>query len=196
MILMLWRVIFLIMLMVVPLQLHAAVPVKARPLTGIGLLCIPAATGAALRLTLYKEPGMGRLHEAGISGLALLQSFPSDECLYLPVIAKKQGWLKVIHDDAERSAWANNRRGWMFQRWEEFLTGRKVTVLKGIRKDYYQLRKEPLISAEAMENSEKYPALEVLAVAGDWISVTVGNSPVGWLRWRDDNGRLLLQLKP
>jgi hypothetical protein len=187
-----WYHLPLFLLLVLP-QLVEAAPAKARPLAGTGLLRLPVQTLAPAEIVLYREPGVGRIQVAGIADLPVLKQSPSAESYcYLPVIARKRGWLKIIYDDSEHDAWIERRNGWLFLSWDEFLTGARVNMARGLRKEFYQPRREPLPSAELLESVEKRQPLAVLQVEGDWIRIAAGENMGGWLRWRDDNGRLLV----
>ena len=186
---------WVLLLLLLPCWLPAgAAPVKARPLAGIGLLRLTEQSAGRGKVALYREPGVGRVLTATIDELPVLrESGAAGDFCYLPVTARKRGWLKIQYDEAERDAWLESRTGWQFLRWEEFLPGRQVSLLKGLRKDYYQLRREPALTADSTGNVDKEVKLTVQQVDGDWLAVAAGGT-AGWLRWRDDNGRLQIQL--
>ena len=186
------RFVLTILLILAPLQGHAASPVKARTLSGVGVVSIPALNTSE-SIPLYREPGVGQLQELSLSALpALRLAGVSVDRLHFPVMAKKRGWLKVVIDDSERTGWLEMRRGWEFSRWERFLANRPVTMLKGVRKDYYLLRKDAAGSADSLGSIEKSVSLVCREIKGEWAMVESGNNVTGWLRWRDENGRLLL----
>lgn len=186
------RIALVILLAIAPLQSDAATPVKARTLSGIGVVKIPAFK-AVESVVLYKEPGLGQLQTLTLTNLPSLRlNGISLDRLYLPVMAKKRGWLKVVIDDSERTGWLDMRRNWEFSNWEHFLANRQVTMLKGIRKDFYLLRKEAVITSDPFGSIEKSTSLFCREINGDWALVESGSGVSGWLRWRDENGRLLL----
>jgi len=190
---MIFRVFLLMLLVFASLPANAASPVKARTLSGVGVVSIPALNTTE-SVPLYREPGVGQLQELSLSALPSLRfSGTFVDRLYFPVMAKKRGWLKVVIDDSERTGWLEMRRGWEFSRWERFLANRPVTMLKGIRKDYYQLRKDAAGTADFLGSVEKSGALVCREIKGEWAMLESGNGVSGWLRWRDENGRLLLQ---
>jgi hypothetical protein len=182
-------------MVLVPLQIEAA-PVKARPPAGIGVFCVPDHSAEQTSLVIYREPGIGRILATEITGLPYRQQNAAGAYSCLPVIARRHGWLKIIYDDAERDGWTENRNDWYFLRWEEFLAGRPIALFKGLRKDYYQSRREPQVSAELLESLAPQQPIDVLEVAGGWLLVATGGRKLGWLRWYDDNGRLLVHSLP
>lgn len=186
------RVFLLMLLALVPLQGHAASPVKARTLSGVGVVRI-TESGAMNRVSLYREPGIGLLQTISLTALPSLRlSGINLDRLYFPVIAKKRGWLKVVIDDSERTGWLEMQRGWQFSSWERFLENRQVTMLRGLRKDYYLLRKAAAITADSLGSMEKSNSLVCREIDGEWAMLESAGGVSGWLRWRDENGRLLL----
>jgi hypothetical protein len=186
------RLLLFFLLVLTPFQLQAAAAVKARTLAGVGVVRIPANVYQD-SVTLYSEPGIGRLQTLPLAALpALRQLGIALDSFCLPVMAKKRGWLKVIIDDSERTGWLEMGRGWEFSSWEHFLANRQAAMLKGIRKDYYLLHKEAAVRAEPVGTVEKGPLIQLQQIDREWARVESGNGLSGWLRWRDENGRLLL----
>lgn len=191
------RVLLLILLVVLPVPLHAAAPVKARALSGSGLLLLRSDIRTApLPLVLYREPGMGRIAELEAGQLPLIVPF-----FQLPdgyragiVTAKKNGWYRIVYDSGEREGWVQGGAAYQYQRWEVLLPERGIAFPAGLRKDYYLLRSAPDTAAEQLEMVSTEGGLTVVKVAGDWINVRRGATLLGWLRWRDENGRLLISV--
>jgi len=175
----------------------AAAPVKARVPGGIGILLIH--TGAAEKaapLIIFKEPSLGRIAEIGADRFpSLSQSVSSPEGI-LPIIvtSKKSGWYRIIYDDSEREGWIEGRSSQQFYRWEELLRNRPVSLIGGLRKEFYLLRRSPDISAESITSLGKGSRVTALNVDGDWIKVSTDSRTEGWIRWRDENGRLMIAL--
>ncbi|NJD90841.1 MAG: hypothetical protein FIA91_04895 [Geobacter sp.] len=182
----------LLLLVLIPLSGHAASPVKARTLSGVGVVRI-TESAATSKVPLYREPGLGLLQTVSLTALPSLRLNGINlDRLYFPVIAKKRGWLKVVLDDAERTGWLAMGRGWEFNSWERFLENRQITMLRGLRKDYYLLRKAAAITADPLGSMEKSSSLVCREIIGEWAMVETAGGVSGWLRWRDENGRLLL----
>ena len=186
------RFILAILLAVAPFQGQAAAPVKARTFSGVGVVSIPAFNTTE-NLPLYREPGIGQQQTLSLNALpSLRHTGISVDRFYFPVIAKKRGWLKLVVDDSERTGWLEMRRGWEFSSWERFLANRQVTMLKGLRKDYYLLRKAAAVTADSLGSIEKSSPLVCREINGEWARIESGSGLSGWLRWRDENGRLVL----
>lgn len=196
------RKLLLSLLFLAALPLSAAGGGKARPLAGIGLLAIRAdmvlPEGAVPRLSLYREPKLGRLAELAVDRLPGLAPamMPAPGEWHAIVTASRPGWLQIIYDDAEREGWVAGRKLLRFQRWGEFLQGRQIALLPGMRKDYYSLREEASLSSGQGASVGKAGLLTVEKVVDDWLYVHNREGVLGWLRWRDDNGRLLILLNP
>lgn len=173
----------------------AASPVKARPLTGIGILLIKTMkpeNGSTLRL--YREPKLGRIAEINVEKLSTLSPYiVSGEGRRVAVVtAKKLGWYRILYDDGEREGWVEGRLAGRFLRWAELLQGRRATLLPGLRKDFYQLRREPSLTSDPLELLGRESSIYCIELDGEWLKVLAKGGQAGWLRWRDENSRLLL----
>ncbi|HEY4744469.1 MAG TPA: hypothetical protein VIH45_07410 [Desulfuromonadaceae bacterium] len=168
---------------------------KMRPYCGIGvlMLAIPSADGESYPL--YDEPAIAR------RGVLDMTRVPPYEWIFgshgtslaLMVMARKGEWLRVAYDDAGREAWLNPCRPASFHPWEEFLKGQTGTLLPGLQKRYYQLFRQPGAGPLATL-PPKQPFL-VVKLEQDWaLVVATGQTTLGWLRWRDEDGRLLMGL--
>lgn len=175
----------------------AANPVKMRPYSGIGVAVLPGADsgqGVSPPLHLYREPGLIRL------GTATAAALPGNEWIFgkqtdqilLIVMARKGNWLKVCYDDAGREAWINTLGKDYFQPWDLFLKSRFSRMLPGLRKQYYQLYQRPEQSP-GLALTPKQP-FRVLRLENDWVMVLPDQATIGWLRWRDEDGRLTIGL--
>ena len=170
----------------------AASPVKARTLGGIGILLISSEKP---QITLFKEPSLGRISTTDASALPLSPSIkPPEGFIAAVVTAKKGGWFRIIYDDGERDGWLEGRALYQFYRWEELLGNRQITLLGGLKKEYYQLRKLPELSATALEPVGKGVKVTAMRLEGEWLEVVTAAKTKGWLRWRDENNRLVIAI--
>ncbi|HCE68541.1 MAG: hypothetical protein A2X82_01885 [Geobacteraceae bacterium GWC2_55_20] len=173
----------------------AAEPVKMRPYSGIGVVSLPASSvnkENELPVHLYREPGLSRigaLDGSKLSGNDWIFGARSDS-VRLIVMARKGDWLRVSYDDAGREAWIDPQSRDSFQPWHRFFKSRMSRMLPGLRKPYYQLfqqpERNPLVTL-----TPKQP-FRVLRLDNDWAMVVSDQAGVGWLRWRDEDGRLTI----
>lgn len=171
-------------------------PPKMRPYSGIGVLVLPMTPLADGDdpYPLYDEPAIAR------RGLLDMARVPPYEWIFgshstslpLMVTARKGEWLRVAYDDAGREAWLNPRRPAAFHPWEEFLKGQAGTLLPGLQKRYYQLYRQPGTGMLATL-PPRHP-FRVVKLEQDWALVVTDQAALGWLRWRDEDGRLLVGL--
>ena len=176
-----------------------AAPPPPRPDTGIGTLVVSAFPGTAdpPELILYREPGVGRTSAKSVAAFPHLAQFlkaPPGE-YPLAVTARKGMWLQVIHDDAGRAAWLEPRRAWPFVPWDEILKGKGARLLRGIKKPYYVLVDEGGKAVPDLEPLTPERGFRIIEVEGDRIRVIIDLTAMGWLRWRDEDGRLLITLE-
>jgi len=175
----------------------AASPVKARVLSGIGIILFRSdAAKQQPALILFKEPSLGRIAALDIALIpALSQSITPPEGFTPAIVtSKKSGWYRIVYDDGEREAWIEGRSSYQFYRWEELLKNRQVAMLGGLKKDFYLLRSGPDLSAASIAAVDKGSRVNSLFTDGDWIRVLTDSHTDGWLRWRDENSRLVISV--
>jgi hypothetical protein len=186
---------FLIILLLAVYTAFAApsAPPKMRPYSGIGMLMLPVAgNGLTDSLPLYEEPGLSRLGSLNPNRIprydwifgAISSAAP------LIVTGRKGPWLRVAYDDAGREAWLNPARPGAFQSWDFFLKDHVSRLLPGLQKKYYQLYEQP--GRKVLAPLVPGQFLKVLRLENDWAMVLSDQNSLGWLRWRDDDGRLLI----
>jgi hypothetical protein len=165
-----------------------AAPPRPRPFSGCGVLTVASepATGRT-PVVLYREPGVERLLETDAAALPRLSAKESEPLL--AVTRRKGRWTRVAYDDGGREGWLEQGRRWRFLSWEEFLPGRLVSPLPGLKKGWYAVRSEPRDSSAEQAQAGRDHRLRVLQVADDWVRL---ERPAGWFRWRDPDGRLTI----
>ena len=171
----------------------AATPPLMRPYAGIGLLVFPTGNPAEqqnLQLQLYGDPGLLRIKLLNSSAL------PGNERIFdtrvesapLIVSARKGEWLQVFFDDAGREGWINPNDKGHFQSWEEYLKQHTCRMLPGLQALYYRLLQKPDGAQIAVMTPKQ--VFKVLKLDNSWGMVLTDKGQMGWLRWRDNDGRL------
>lgn len=168
-----------------------AAPPRPRPYSGLGVLALKPEPGAErLTVVLYQEPGVARVAELDASSLPRLAGNGAEPLL--AVAARKGNWARVAYDEAGREGWLELVRSWQYLSWPEFLPGRQVAPLPGLKKGWYLMRSEPGGGGEERGSLTRDQVVRVLQVADDWARL---EAPSGWFRWRDPDGRLTISLK-
>jgi hypothetical protein len=160
-------------------------------------LLVPSGDGRhAPPVVLYREPGLGRIAEVdAVRFPRIFPEFTSPEgCLAIVVTAKMLDWYRVVYDDGEREGWIEGRLSYRYQRWGDVLQGRRIVLPDGMKSDHYLLRTVPDPAYEAHGKIVKGSGVTVISSDGDWVQVRSDSDVIGWLRWRDDNGRLLISV--
>ncbi|OGU06420.1 MAG: hypothetical protein A2075_07655 [Geobacteraceae bacterium GWC2_58_44] len=184
------RLVTFLLLVLCAAAAHAA-PAGPRPYSGCGVVALKGDPGAgAPLLVLYHEPGLLRVAE--LAGPSLPRLAGSDAEPLLAVSARKGGWTRLAYDDAGREGWIEQPRAWEYLPWREFLPGRLVRILPGMKKGFYVLRSGPAEGAPASGVLTRDQTVRVLQVEEEWARL---QSPAGWFRWRDGDGRLTLSLQ-
>ena len=168
---------------------HAAPP-PPRPYSGCGVLTLQLAPGAEPPpIAVYAEPGLQRIALLEIAALPRLSG--ENEEPRLAVGASRGGWLRLAFDDAGREGWIKPPRSWEYLPWAEFLPGRWVRVLPGMKQGLYALKGEPGDQGGDRGALSRDQEVRVLQVEEDWARL---QAPAGWFRWRDGDGRLTVSL--
>jgi len=175
----------------------AASPVKARIPGGIGIVLLH--TGLSEKsspLAIFREPALGRITEVATTRLpALAQSIAIPEGTNAAIVtSKKPGWYRIIYDEGEREGWIKGRSFYQFYRWKELLRNRPVSLLGGLRKEFYLLHITPGNSSGSIYTLGKGSVVTSLEIAGDWMKILTESRLEGWIRWRDENERLVIAL--
>jgi len=120
----------------------------------------------------------------------------------LAVKSRRNGWLEVIvGEQKNETLWLKESKAVQFKDWlrdmkESFAVGRRDSKAN-------PLRAEPNTNAKEI-NFAGYDCFKVKDMKRDWIRVELQNhcseaseqSVSGWLRWRDENGCLLITVFP
>lgn len=173
----------------------AASPPRMRPYSGIGVVILPVPDSDRNRrdpFHLYEEPGIyrnGELNSPNSSGNEWIFGEQKSR-IPLIVMARKGNWLRVCYDDAGREAWIDTQRRGTFQSWDQFLKGQVIRLLPGLRKQYYQLYLKP--ESDPIAALTPSQLFKVLKMEDDRVMVMPDQNTIGWLRWRDEDGRLLI----
>jgi len=173
----------------------AATPPRMRPYTGIGVVVFPQSDNPQsqdLQLQLYEEPGLSRvgtLNRSRLSGNEWIFGLQEGR-QPLIVSARKGDWLRIYYDDAGREAWIDPLNKGHFQPWEEFLRLQSGRMLPGLQPQYYKLLQHP--GGKLLTTLTPKQIFKVLTIDDSWGIVLTDQAQIGWLRWRDDDGRLLV----
>lgn len=177
----------------------AATPPRMRPYTGIGLFVfnpVDRSRANKLQMQLYEEPGLqrvGMLNDSRLSGNDWIFGLPEGTSP-LVVSARKGDWLRVTFDEAGREAWLEPENQGSFQSWEQFLKTQTGRMLPGLQPQYYQLQQQP--AGRLLSTLTPRQAFKVLRLEGAWGMVLTDQGQMGWVRWSDDDGRLLVGINP
>jgi len=186
---------FIIMMVIAVCATAAASPSpqKMRPYAGIGILLLPIDdSNSDEPLILYEEPALSRqgwLNKSKVPAFDWIFG-TSSASQPLIVMARKGTWLRVAFDDAGREAWLNPPRQMTFQAWDLFFKTHVSRLLPGLQKKYYQTFQQPgIVPVSVLTTKQPF---KVLLLENDWAMVLIEQDSLGWLRWRDEDGRLLI----
>ncbi|MFZ4855283.1 MAG: hypothetical protein ACOYL3_02705 [Desulfuromonadaceae bacterium] len=170
----------------------AAPPPQMRPYAGIGLAVFSTGDSPGkqnLQLQLYEEPGLSRIKLLNSSTLPGNEPvFGLQEGAPLIASARKGDWLRVFFDDAGREGWINLQGNGYFQSWEQYLKMHTGRMLPALQPKHYLLMQQP--DGKQIATLTPKQAFKVLKLDSSWGMVLTDKGQIGWLRWRDGDGRL------
>jgi len=173
---------------------------QIRPLSGSGILIVrpldPERPAEMASIPFFRDPGVARIAEfsAGqIPCLTTILDMPAGEYPYA-VMGKKGQWLRIAYDDAGREGWMVIERWWDYIPWEKFLKGRAARLLAGLKRKACVLHETPAETASQTGVLAGQEVLRIVEVAGDWALVVADSGMHGWLPWRDEDGRFLIDV--
>ena len=190
-----FRLFLLILLFLTPLNGFGGLP-EPHPLAGKGIVILPASSSSA-ELVLYELPGIrliGNIRQKELPALAPFVKVKSNETA-LAVMSVREGWLRIIQDFAGREAWVELRDDWNYRSWERYLAGRTIRLVPGLKEHMYRFRSSPTDKGEQSGAATPGFPLRALAVHDDWAEVATAGQTLGWLRWRDGDGRMLVTVE-
>lgn len=183
---------------VAPAAPPLATAAQMRPYAGIGVLMLAVAPGDELSepLQRYDEPGIDRRGELDFDRIPRHEWIfgPPATALPLIVMARKGSWLKVVYDDAGREAWINPGRRGVFQPWDVYFKGQAGYMLPGLQKKYYQQFRYAG-SGPPLSGATPRQIFKIIHLDDDWAVVMPDPNSLNRLRWRDEDGRLLIGLE-
>lgn len=183
------RLLSILLLLLLGSAAAQAAPPRPRPYSGSGVLAVKAdPSGEPAPLVMYQEPGVLRVAELERGALPRLAGSAAEPLL--AVSARRGEWLRLAYDEAGREAWLKKPRAWSYLTWQEFLPGRPVRLLPGLKKGLYLIRGQARDEAPESGTLTRDQAVLPLQVEGDWARL----QGTGWFRWRDGDGRLTISL--
>ncbi len=166
---------------------------------------------------MYVKSEAKRLSEP--AGRRFLAFYPTLKMAVLPVVGDNgEGWVEVLIEprrganDPKATAWVPLRekfnpddttewpRHWArFQPWLDFMRANAratgIVWLSGVPEYQRSLRQQPKDDAELLDLT-LIRQLKVHHARGNWLLVEAWDfnreSPIGWVRWRDKEGKLLV----
>lgn len=167
----------------------------ARPFTGIGLLFLNEGPLADAVVPLYRQPGVGRVAAIALTRFPKLAHVLKGEVDRSVTIVydKRWPWALVTYDDTGRKGWVSMERAWRYLSWDQYLKGRPLRLLPGLKYEYYRMRQEQ--SGAPQEESVAGQELRAVEVSEDWCLIVTEKGSFGWVRWRDPDGRLLVSVE-
>jgi hypothetical protein len=183
---------------IVQLFCTSAPAASERPRAGMGILFLrpafSAQAGELKELALYESPGIGQIaliNAARLPSLSLAVSVPSGA--YVVAATGKRGdWFRLAHDDAGREGWIEGRGYWDYYRWPDFLPGRVAVLLPGLRASLTTVRQNPLDTSPPRGSISPGQKVHIVEIRDRWALIRTDDGTCGWLRWCDNDGKLVI----
>ncbi len=172
-----------------------------RPRAGIGILILrPAFSEQAdtlNALVLYETPGIERVAQVNadrLPSLSLSLSVPSGEYA-VAAMGKRGDWFRLAYDDAGREGWIQSRDYWNYYCWPDFLPGRVVVLLPDLQATLSKVHQEPLDTSPPLGSISPGQKIRIIDIRDRWALIRSDDGMIGWIRWCDSNGKLVIALE-
>ena len=160
----------------------------------------PDETSKVVDVISWDEDGVQSLNDARSVNNVFLIFKPADKVALFAVDEEIDGWCRVFYDQANsKSAWIKEDES-KFQEWFGFMNteGRKKGLYfwADLPETGRQLRVEPDDNAKLTDGCYYANFVSPTIIRGNWMLVRMVDYDrsvrIGWLRWRTDDGRLLV----
>lgn len=168
---------------------------KHRPYSGIGVLILNKHS-IVKELNLYEEPGISRItsHKYPLEPPFSHVFGNNSSANFFIVTARHQKWVKIVYDEAGREGWLNLNRSDSFKSYGDWLRQEVVSILPGLQKQFYGV--SHLRGGQPFMTITPKSKLKIIAVNDSWAEILTDMNQIGWIRWKDDDGRLLISFLP
>lgn len=125
---------------------------------------------------------------------------PEKKQALMIVTDEKEDALEVIYNlQSGARGWLKKSSGGEFYTWKNFIEeyGKKngVYIFSGTPANLKKVRTAPSDNAQLLKNNYYWAKnINLVYIRGNWMLVKIldfnRETPVGWIKWRDDNGRI------
>ncbi|HEX8196038.1 MAG TPA: hypothetical protein VF571_07615 [Pyrinomonadaceae bacterium] len=120
----------------------------------------------------------------------------------LAVKNRRNGWLEVkVDEQTNGTLWLQENNNVEFEDWRQLM--KEAFAISRLNTETNPLRTKPDANAKALKTTER-DCFKFEQMQGDWIKVSqkthcdtdLRSRASGWVRWRDENGCLLVEIFP
>ena len=120
----------------------------------------------------------------------------------LAVKSRRNGWLEVwVDEQTDGTLWLQESKDVRFEDWRQGM--KQAFAISRLKTKTNPLRTKPDASAKILKTTER-DCFKFEQMQGDWIKVSqethcdtdLKSTVSGWIRWRDENGCLLVEIFP
>ena len=186
----------LVLLALLLLPLPALGASSLRPYAGRGVLTIPTAD-QSVDVEFYEYPSVRWKGSMPLTDFPALSPALSPEVseIVIAATALREGSARVAVAPSGEEGWIILRPDWRYLPWERFLVKRTVRLMTDLPETASRIHQIPAKTGETVDSTATGSPLPVEEIRGDWALIMKEGNPLGWLRWRDGDGRLLVTVE-
>ncbi len=165
-------------------------PQHGATVAGIGVLLKTVKQSAPLQL--FEKPDSASQLLTGCSPRQIPQIRGKGQQAESRVLVTDatNSWVQVVCTQTASAAWIEVGKEYQFIPWKEFLKEKQVQLLPGLSKEQYAVYDAE--EKQVLQQLTPRDQLLVENVVEQWLLVRSDKVVLGWLRWRDPNGVLLV----
>lgn len=170
-------------------QLAEAMVAVPQASSGVGVLLRASIPATEM---FYAQPDTSSKKLAACRPLTLTKGKSATQTGHEPVIVLDiQGsWAKLTCTASHEEAWLEVTKSHKFQPWKEYLKGKQVLMRAGLAKDSYHVYDAD--EKQVLQTLTPQDLLQVENVVEQWLLVRTKKVQLGWVRWKDAQGALLV----
>ena len=157
--------------------------------SGVGVL-LRAGTPAAESFYAQPNRSSNQLPTCRPLTLSTGKSATSSDHKPLIVLDIQGNWAKLACAAQPAEAWLEITKSLKFQPWKEYLKGKQVLMRAGLPKESYRVYDAD--EKQVLQTLTPQDTLQVENVVEQWLLVRTKMVQLGWVRWKDAQGALLV----
>lgn len=163
--------------------------------SGVGVLLVAPDKTGTIEYYNHADKKLKRAETCKVMGVPIHQASKNRTAGIVPfvVLDKQDNWLNVPCSTSGDTAWVEMQKEWQYLTWKDYLKSKKVSMLPDLKRDSYNVYDAE--EKQVLRVMSSKDLVEVENVVEQWLLLKTGTDQLGWLRWKDAQGVLLVSVQ-